>query len=269
MRNVMVRAGGHTILDGINVSIAPKSHIAIVGSSGAGKSSLVGLLLGWFKPSSGRVFVDGELLLGARLERLRQETAWVDPAVQLWNRSILDNLCYGTEISPSLQMGNILEQADLRQVLERFPAGMKTALGESGALVSGGEGQRVRFGRALIRPDVRLAILDEPFRGLDREKRRELLTRARLHWSLATLICITHDVGETRAFERVLVIEGGKIVEDGVPQALASQPDSRYRALLDAEEEVRHKLWASNTWRKIRIGQGKLTEVSGGKGGRA
>jgi ABC-type multidrug transport system fused ATPase/permease subunit len=268
MRNVTVRAGGHTILQGVNVSIAPKSHIAVVGSSGAGKSSLVGLLLGWFKPSAGRVYIDDEPLLGPRLERLRQETAWVDPAVQLWNRSILDNLCYGNQVASSMPMGQILEQADLRQVLERFPEGLKTTLGEGGALVSGGEGQRVRFGRALARPGVRLAILDEPFRGLDREKRRELLTRARLFWSMATLICITHDVGETRAFERVLVVEGGRIVEDGVPEVLASRPNSRYRALLDAEEEVRQKLWAASNWRRIRIAQGTLTEVTSGRGGK-
>jgi ABC-type bacteriocin/lantibiotic exporter with double-glycine peptidase domain len=268
MRNVTVRAGGHTILQGINVSIAPKSHIAVVGSSGAGKSSLVGLLLGWFKPSAGRVYIDDELLLGPRLEMLRQETAWVDPAVQLWNRSILDNLCYGNQVASSMPMGQILEQADLRQVLERFPEGLKTTLGEGGALVSGGEGQRVRFGRALARSGVRLAILDEPFRGLDREKRSELLTHARLFWSMATLICITHDVGETRAFERVLVVEGGRIVEDGVPEELASRPNSRYRALLDAEEEVRQKLWAASNWRRIRIAQGTLTEVTSGRGGK-
>ena len=267
MRNVTMRAGGHTILQGINLSIAPKSHLAVVGSSGAGKSSLVGLLLGWSKPSAGRVYIDDEPLLGARLERLRQETAWVDPAVQLWNRSLLDNLCYGNRVASSMPIGQILEQADLRQVLERFPEGLKTTLGEGGALVSGGEGQRVRFGRALARPDVRLAILDEPFRGLDREKRRELLTRARLFWSMATLICITHDVGETRAFERVLVVEGGRIVEDGVPEDLASRPNSRYRALLDAEDEVRQKLWSASSWRKIRIAQGKLTEVTPGRGG--
>jgi ABC-type bacteriocin/lantibiotic exporter with double-glycine peptidase domain len=267
MKNVTVRAGGHTILRGIDLSIAPKSHIAVVGSSGAGKSSLVGLLLGWFKPSAGRVYIDDELLLGARLEKLRQETAWVDPAVQLWNRSILDNLCYGNQVASTLPIGHILEQADLRQVLERFPEGLKTSLGEGGALVSGGEGQRVRFGRALARPDIRLAILDEPFRGLDREKRRELLTRARLFWSMATLLCITHDVGETLAFERVLVIEGGRIVEDGVPGDLASQPSSRYRALLDAEDEVRQKLWSASNWRKIRVAQGIVTEVTSKRGG--
>src|SRR5207244_4301417 len=84
--------------------------------------------------------------------------------------------------------------------------------GDGGGLLSGGEGQRVRLGRAMLRPGVRLAILDEPFRGLDRERRRELLARARRAWPGATLLCVTHDVGETRAFGRVLVVDGGRVV---------------------------------------------------------
>lgn len=257
---VVVRAGGHTVLEEINLAIEPRSHIGIVGASGAGKSTLVGLLLGWHKPSSGRILVDGEVLEGPVLERLRQETAWVDPAVQLWNTSLLENLCYGITQDPSLPIGQMIDQADLRSVLERLPLGMQTTLGEGGALVSGGEGQRVRLARALLRPNVRLAILDEPFRGLDREKRRLLLKRARILWPKATLLCVTHDVGETRSFERVLVVENGRIIEDGVPDDLASRPDSRYRALLEAEELVRQKLWAGHAWRRVRLEGGQLFE---------
>jgi hypothetical protein len=102
--------------------------------------------------------------------------------------------------------------------------------------------QRVQFGRGLLRPGVRLAILDEPFRGLDRERCRELLDRARRWWREATLLCVTHDVGETLTFDRVLVIERGRLVEDGAPTVLARQPNSRYRALLDAEETVRTRV---------------------------
>src|SRR5439155_19621964 len=130
-------------------------------------------------------------------------------------------------------MAQAIEAADLHGVLERLPDGLQTPLGEGGALVSGGEGQRVRFGRALLRPGVRLAILDEPFRGLDREKRRTLLARARDAWRGATLLCITHDVGETLGFERVVVVEGGRVVEDAAPAELAARAGSRYRALLD------------------------------------
>ena len=143
-------------------------------------------------------------------------------------------------------------------MLERLPDGLQTPLGEGGALVSGGEGQRVRLGRAMARPGVRLVILDEPFRGLDRERRRELLARARSMWREATLLCVTHDVGETRAFDRVVVIEGGQIVEDSAPADLAKRPGSRYRAMLDAEEVLRGELWSSGTWRRLRLAGGML-----------
>ena len=89
LEGVSVRVAGHTVLEGIDLRIEAGSHVAIVGHSGAGKSSLVGLLLGWHRPANGRILVDGEPLHGQHLERLRRETAWVDPAVQLWNLSLI------------------------------------------------------------------------------------------------------------------------------------------------------------------------------------
>jgi len=158
-------------------------------------------------------------------------------------------------------LDQVLEVADLRDLLEKLPDGLQTWLGEGSALVSGGEGQRVRLGRGLLRRGVRLVILDEPFRGFDRERRRELLARARQWWRTATLLCITHDVGETRGFARVLVVEAGQIVEDGVPADLAARPSSRYRALLEAEREVREGLWSSGVWRRLRLEGGRLVEA--------
>ncbi len=260
MEDVVVRAGGHTILSDINLSIRAGEHLAIVGLSGTGKSSLVGLLLGWHRPATGRVMVDDVPLLGEHLHALRRATAWVDSAVQLWNRSLLENLHYGVYGADALPLGQAVEQADLYSVLEKLPTGYQTSLGEGGGLVSGGEGQRVRLGRALLRPRVRLAVLDEPSRGLDRTKRRQLLNNARQHWQAVTLICITHDVSETQDFERVLVIEAGQIVEDAPPPILAMQPDSRYRALLEAEEAVRVGMWQSDEWRRLWLEEGELSE---------
>jgi ABC-type multidrug transport system fused ATPase/permease subunit len=240
---VGVLAGGHWILEGVDLDIRPGEHVAVVGPSGAGKSSLVGLLLGWHRPSSGTLEMDG-----ARPTELRRDTAWVDPDVMLWNRSLLDNLRYGST-RDGLPMASLVEEAGLLSVLERLPGGMQMPLGEGGALISGGEGQRVRLGRAMQRTAARLVILDEPFRGLDRDHRRELYTRARKLWSQATLLCITHDMAETRAFPRVLVVEGGRVVEDGRPEELARE-GTRYRALLDAEEAVRVGLWANPSWRR-------------------
>ncbi len=257
---VTVRAAGRTILDDVTAHIAAGEHVAIVGESGAGKSSFVGLLLGWHKPASGKVFVDGNALRGDVLRRLRDDCAWVDPAVQLWNRSLLENLSYGAMEHGSL--AQILERADLIELLERLPGGLQTSLGEGGALVSGGEGQRVRLGRALHRPKSRLVIFDEPFRGLDREKRRLLLDRARELWRGATLLCVTHDVGETMEFDRVLVVDGGKIVEDSSPKKLASRRGSKYQRMLDAESEVRAKLWSAENWRRLVMRGGELSEAA-------
>ncbi|APR85661.1 Lipid A export ATP-binding/permease protein MsbA [Minicystis rosea] len=265
LEGVSVVAGGHTILDGVDLHLPAGSHVAVVGASGAGKSTLVGLLLGWHRPAAGRVLVDGAPLAGARLHALRRHAAWVDPGVQLWNRPFLDNLRYGSDGTSAGPLGEAIETADLHGVLERLPDGLQTILGESGSLVSGGEGQRIRLGRALLCASPRIAILDEPFRGLDRGKRRALLDRAREWWRSSTLICVTHDVGETLSFERVIVIEGGRVVEDGVPTALAAQEGSRYRALLDAEETVRTGLWSGPGWRRIRLDGGRVVERDPGE----
>jgi ABC-type bacteriocin/lantibiotic exporter with double-glycine peptidase domain len=258
LANVNVHAAGHTILAEIDLKIEPGEHVAIVGVSGAGKSSLLGLLLGWHRPAEGSVVVDGVALEGVVLDQLRARTAWVDPAVQLWNHSLFSNLCYGNP--DAVPTAHLLEQSNLRQLLEKLPDGLQTDLGESGGLVSGGEGQRVRFGRALLKQGVRLALLDEPFRGLDRHQRRELLARARRHWEDITLLCVTHDVGETIGFPRALVIEDGRIVEDGNPEGLARQVNSRYRTLLEAEESVREGSWSSGDWRHLRLEGGRLME---------
>jgi ABC-type bacteriocin/lantibiotic exporter with double-glycine peptidase domain len=262
LQDVGVRAAGHVILQEVNLTIASGEHVAIVGSSGAGKSSLVGLLLGWHRAATGSVLIDGEPLESNHLEGLRRQIAWIDPAVQLWNRSFTDNLCYGAESGLAMPIGTAIQAADLRRVLEQLPDGLQTPLGEGGSLVSGGEGQRVRLGRAMLRSGVRLAILDEPFRGLDRERRKELLTRARKLWRDATLLCITHDVSETQAFPRVVVIERGRVVEDGPPLKLMQDPVSRYRALLEAEKAVMRGLWSKKEWRRLWLEGGQLTERS-------
>jgi ATP-binding cassette subfamily B protein len=208
------------------------------------------------------VLVDGRPLDDAHLAWVRQITSWVDPAIQLWNRPLLDNLCYGMADAPASRVAQVLAQADLRGVLDRIPDGLQTPLGEGGGLVSGGEGQRVRLGRALARRGVRLVILDEPFRGLDREQRRALLQRVREEWRAATLLCITHDVQSTLAFDRVLVVEGGRIIEDDAPARLAARPETRYRALLDAEKAVHAGLWCSERWRRLHLVAGRVHEGS-------
>jgi ATP-binding cassette subfamily B protein len=257
---VDVVASGHPLLQGVDLHLAAGSEVAVVGPSGAGKSTLVGLLLGWHRPAAGTVRVDGEELRGGVLQRLRRRTVWVDPEIQLWNRSLLDNLAYGNDDDAAARVVDALGEADLHDVLERVPKGLQTALGEGGALLSGGQGQRVRLGRGLLRRRADLVLLDEAFRGLDRDTRRALLARARSRWAGATLVAVTHDVGDTLDFPRVVVVEGGRIVEDGPPAELLARPDGRYRSLVDAEEAVRRTLWGSPSWRRVRVDGGRVTE---------
>jgi len=109
---------------------------------------------------------------------------------------------------------------------------------------------------------VRLAILDEPFRGLDRQQRCELLARCRRLWAKATLLCITHDVESTTSFDRVLVLEQGKIVEQGHPIELAKAATSRYRAMLKFEQTLSEQFRSDGHWRRLRLQGGKVKETN-------
>jgi ATP-binding cassette subfamily B protein len=249
LEKVSVRAAGHLLLQDLDLEITPGSHVAVVGPSGAGKTTLFGLLLGFHFPEAGRVLLDGAVLSGERLAEVRSRIAWVDPSVQLWNRSLEENLRYGNDDG--------CDVAEVHTVLGSLSLPLEARLGEGGALVSGGEGQRVRFGRALLKSGVRLALLDEPFRGLDRETRVAFLSRAREHWRDATLLAITHDVSESEGFDRVLVLAGGRLVEEGAPAELLERDGSTYRRLIEVERKLA-RLWSDGSWRSFRLENGRL-----------
>lgn len=261
LENVSVRVSGKTLLEDVTLELQGGAHVAVVGRSGAGKSTLLGLLLGFQQRDGGRLLIDGEALTPAALERLRPELAWVDPAVQLWNRSLIENVRYGSVREPSAaRTGQVIADAALIDALERLPEGMQTELGEGGRLLSGGEGQRVRHARALLRPNARLVLLDEPFRGLERGLRSSLLSRARSVWSRATLLCVTHDIAETAGFDRVLVLDDGRIAEDGKPEALLADPSSLYARLFQAERATLDALATSERWRRLEFADGRLVD---------
>lgn len=256
--SIRVRAGavvvsGHTLLAGLDLAIEPGEHVAIVGPSGAGKSTLIGLLLGWQALASGRLEIDGLAADAASIERLRRDVAWVDPSVQIWNDSLLSNVVYASADERLARAAEVIEAARLRDVVRRLPEGLQTVLGESGSLLSGGEGQRLRLARALLIERPRLVLLDEPFRGLDRTSRGQLLGQARRWWSDATLLCATHDIEHSSGFDRVLVVDSGRVVEDAAPAALLASR-SRYRGLLEAERALRDTHWADRRWKRLHVG---------------
>jgi ABC-type bacteriocin/lantibiotic exporter with double-glycine peptidase domain len=251
MKDVSLVVAGHPVLNGINVAIQPGEQLAVVGESGAGKSSLCELLLGWKTPSDGQLLVDGVPLAGQALLDLRKSTAWVDANVQLWNKSLLDNINYDHG------QGRVAD-AGLGSLLAHLDQGLQTPLGEDGKRLSGGEGQRVRIGRALGVDQPRLVILDEPCRGLDRPAREQLLEKIRTTHAGATLICITHDISEALKFPRVLVIANGQLLEDSAPQILLRQPQSALNYLRECEERVLNNLLQDQQWHSLKIAQGGL-----------
>lgn len=263
LRSVTLTLGGSRVLRDVSLAIRPGERVAIVGSSGAGKSSLVACLLGLLEPERGEVRVDGLPLARFDVGRLRRETVWVDPAVQLWNRSLLDNLTFGNPRGAREPMRSVLELPDVREVVLRLPRGLATELGESGARVSGGEGQRVRLGRALLRRGSRLVLLDEAFRGLDRETRRELSRKVRTDATGATVLEVTHDVSDTRDFDRVVVIEDGELVEQGAPEELLATSGSRYAELVAADARVVSDVWGDPRWRRHTLtGNGTILDAN-------
>lgn len=257
LAGVTVVAGGRPVLAVDGLDIPAGSQVAIVGRSGSGKSTLTGLLLGWHTPATGQLLVDGQPLDANQLAGLRRHTAWVDPTVTVWNASLTENLRYGNDVAAGRE-AHAIDDAYLSSVVAGLDGGADEPLGERGGLLSGGEAQRVRLGRARLRPDARLAVLDEPFRGLGRDQRQALLGQARRWWPGATLLFVTHDVTDSLEFDRVLVVDGGRIVEDGEPSVLAARPGSRLRALLEAEHEVDHD-FESPLWSHVRVAGGRVS----------
>jgi ATP-binding cassette subfamily B protein len=239
----------------------PGRHVAIIGASGAGKSTLVGALLGWYRPAEGQLLIDGEPLTPERIDALRRQTAWVDPTVQIWNRSLLENMLYGSTDSPAL--APILEAATLMPVVGKLPDGLATPLGEGGKLRPPRErasaSSRPRNGSTVGTSGHSRRTVS----GARTGSTAGALAHVRQRWAGRTLLYVTHDVNEARAFDRVLVLDRGRIVEDGDPMQLSQTPSSRFRRLLQAQEAVHARLTTGADWRRIRLESGRIVHEHG------
>jgi ATP-binding cassette subfamily B protein len=259
LTDITVRIGGQSVLHHVSLDLPAGAHLAVVGHSGSGKSTLIATILGFERPVTGSIQVDGAPLTGEVLHHLRACVAWVDPQVALWNRSLRENLLYGhvlpdDDVNPLLD--DLVQRAHLSDLVTTLREGLDTPLGEMGTLVSGGEGQRVRLGRALNRREARLVLLDEPFVGLDRATRAELLDEVRRYWHHASLLYVTHEVGEALQFSRVVVLEGGCMIEDDIPSRLAEREDSYFAHLLK-DGKAAPDVLRRNPWRRVRIDGGR------------
>lgn len=228
MRDVTVRLGARDVLREVDLTIAAGEHVAVVGRSGAGKSSLASVLAGWLVPTSGTIHADGEPLTGSTLARLRRSTSWADATTQLWDDTLEANADYGRSSRSSTAMTR-LSRVGLDSLVQRLA---HRTVGSDGRRLGSGEAQRLRLARALGRPDARLVLLDEALSELPSADQRALLTNRRESWPRATIVAITHNVDAALDFDRVLVIDGGRLVEDGHPHALAVDPQSALRRML-------------------------------------
>jgi ATP-binding cassette, subfamily B, beta-glucan exporter len=192
----------------------PGETVALVGATGAGKSTALALLHRAFDPQSGAVMIDGMDIRAVKLTGLRRNIGVVFQEVLLFNRSVAENLRVGKPDATEAELRSACQRAQVLDVIERQEQGFETNVGERGRLFSGGERQRLSIARALLK-DPPILILDEATSALD------ALTEARVQAALAevmkgrTTFVIAHRLATIRNANRILVFEGGRIIESG------------------------------------------------------
>ncbi|MBP9707231.1 MAG: ATP-binding cassette domain-containing protein [Oligoflexales bacterium] len=257
-RAMSVSRSGRSVLSNINLSIESGEHVAIVGSTGSGKSTLLGCLLGKWVPKEGEILINDIRINSSNIMDLFPYIAWIDPDTKIWNKSLLDNILYSTKSWDGSKNKSQLDTLAILPLIEALPQGSQTILGEDGGTISGGEAQRIRFARAINQNDVRLALLDEPLRGLEKDTRIDLLYQARNKWKSATLLCAMHEISLAAEFDRVLVVENGLLIEDGDPKKLIRR-NSRFNELFRFEQQLNIDLWKNNRWKKFYLNEKKIS----------
>jgi ATP-binding cassette subfamily C protein CydC len=200
-------------LDGIDLELAPGERLAIVGDSGAGKTSLVSALLKFYPLQDGRITFGGQPLDALRGDDLRRHIAVIAQRTALFNASLLDNLLLAAPDATAAQIERAVHDAQLDDFVSALPQGYDTLLGEGGALVSGGEARRIVIARALLQ-DAPVLVLDEPTEGLDAQTASELYRALAAATRGRSVLLITHRLGGLASLvDRVAVMQAGRIVE--------------------------------------------------------
>ena len=188
--------------------------MAIVGPTGAGKTTVVNLLVRFFDPSSGRVTVDGHDLRTLRIRSLRQQVAMVLQEPFIFPLSVADNIAYGRPDATRAEIEAAAVAANAEAFIRALPGGFDAVVGERGATLSGGEKQRLSIARALLK-DAPILILDEPTSALDARTEMLLLDALRRLMRGRTTFVIAHRLSTIRDADRILVLDHGEIVEQG------------------------------------------------------
>ncbi|MBI1315634.1 ATP-binding cassette domain-containing protein [bacterium] len=222
------------VIQGLDVAIEPGTRVALVGSSGAGKTTLMALLLRFYTPISGRIRIDGRDLNNWDLSGFRAQVALVPQEVLLFGGSILENIRYGKPGASEAEVVEAAKRAYAHDFIVAFPEGYETTVGERGIQLSGGQRQRIAIARALLN-DPALLLLDEATSALDSESEYYVQSALEALMKDRTSLVIAHRLSTIRNADRILVLDHGQIVEDGAPDALLSRPESRFKALWERQ----------------------------------
>ncbi|MGH7616494.1 MAG: ABC transporter ATP-binding protein, partial [Gemmatimonadaceae bacterium] len=210
---------GGPVLDGVSLEVSPGEHVALVGRSGEGKSTIADLLVRQLDPHGGRVLLDGLDLRALRLADVRRHVLVVDQDPFVFNATLAENIRYARPDASDADVRAAADAAGLGTLLQRMPAGIETSAGERGRALSAGERQRLALARALL-ADPAVLVLDEATGALDPATEAQVAAGYEAAMAGRTTIIITHRLDLARRADRVLVLERGRIVEEGSPATL-------------------------------------------------
>lgn len=224
---------GEQVLQDFNLSIAPGQKVGLVGRSGSGKSTILALLQRLYDPEHGHVAIDGQDISTVTQESLRQSIAIVQQEISLFHRSVLENLRYGRPGATDEEVYLAAEAAHCSEFIERLPDGFHTMVGERGVKLSGGQRQRLAIARAFLR-DAPIILLDEATSALDTESEQSIQEALMRLVKGRTVIAIAHRLSTLDSFDRIVVLEQGRIVEDG-PSLELLERDGTYSRMYDRQ----------------------------------
>lgn len=236
------------VLFNFNLQIKAGSHIALVGSSGAGKSTILELLLGFYEISEGNIYVDGTDIKLLNSTALRSSMGYVPQKESLISGNVFENISYGLSGADEQTVKAAAKMAYADEFIQKLPKGYDTDLGEVGSQLSGGQKQRISLARALIR-DPQILLLDEAKSGLDTASER-IVTKAIEQWAKkrkATVITITHSLETVQNADLIVVMDQGYIVGQGSHEDLLINCDVYQNLTFEDLKQVEDDLASSNT----------------------
>ena len=225
---------GRQALRGINLRLEIGELVALVGPTGAGKTSLAYLVPAFLRPTRGRVRVDGNDLNDVSLDSLRDQVAYVFQEHQLFSESIRDNLRIANPAATESEMAAALETAGCKEFIDQLPEGIDTVLGRSGDTLSVGQQQRLSIARGLVR-DTKILILDEPTAALDPQTENALVQALLSAREDRLVIVIAHRLSTIRRADRIVFLDQGEIADIGEHDELMANPDSPYRRFVELQ----------------------------------